>query len=144
MSSDDEFQKMVKDLQQKIEKDEEQRYSKTVIGEYRHPINFGVIKDANAVGIIKGSCGDTMKISLKIVDDKISDARFWTDGCGASIACGNMLIKMIKGELVETADKITSMQLIENLDGLPEENLHCTVLAVHTLKQAITNYHKVK
>ena len=144
MSGDGDFEKMVKDLQSKIEQDEEKDYSKTVINEYRNPNNFGVIENPDAFGEIKGPCGDTMKISLRIEDGKIINACFWTDGCGASIACGSMLTKMITGETVETALDITSEQLTDTLVGLPKEHLHCTVLAVNTLQEAIKNYHKVE
>jgi len=144
MSSDEDFEKMVNDLQSKIEQDEEKDYSKTVIDEYRNPSNFGVIENPDAFGEIKGPCGDTMKISLRIEDGKIINACFWTDGCGASIACGSMLTKMITGKIVETALDITSEQLTDTLGGLPKEHLHCTVLAVNTLQEAIKNYHKVE
>jgi len=144
MKSDEDFDKMVKDLQSKIEQDEEKDYSKTVINEYRNPNNFGVIENSDAFGEIKGPCGDTMKISLKIDEGEICDAFFWTDGCGASIACGSMLTKMITGKTVETALKITSKHLKDSLNGLPKEHLHCTILAVNTLQEAIKNYHKVE
>ncbi len=144
MSSDEDFEEMVNDLQSKIEQDEEKDYSKTVINEYRNPNNFGDIENPDAFGEIKGPCGDTMKISLMIEDEKIINACFWTDGCGASIACGSMLTKMITGKTVETALDITSEQLIDTLGGLPKEHLHCTVLTVNTLQEAIKNYHKVE
>ncbi|MEE9440378.1 MAG: iron-sulfur cluster assembly scaffold protein [Candidatus Thermoplasmatota archaeon] len=144
MSGDGDFEKMVKDLQSKIEQDEEKDYSKTVINEYRNPNNFGDIEEPDAFGEIKGPCGDTMKISLMIEDEKIINACFWTDGCGASIACGSMLTKMITGKTVETALDITSEQLTDTLGGLPKEHLHCTVLTVNTLQEAIKNYHKVE
>ena len=144
MNSDEDFEKMVNDLQSKIEQDEEKDYSKTVINEYRNPNNFGDIENPDAFGEIKGPCGDTMKISLRLEGGKIINACFWTDGCGASIACGSMLTKMITGKTVETALDITSEQLTDTLGGLPKEHLHCTVLAVNTLQEAIKNYHKVE
>lgn len=141
---EDGFVKMVEDLQKKIEYEEEATYSQTVIREYRNPSNFGMIENPDAFGEVKGPCGDTMKMSLRIEDRKIRDACFWTDGCGASIACGSMLTKMITGKTVETALAITSEQLTDTLGGLPKEHLHCTVLTVNTLQEAIKNYHKVE
>ena len=79
--TEDDLEKLLEELQQKIEYDEEETYSKVVIEEYRNPSNFGVLKNPDALGEIKGPCGDTMKIGLKIKDLKITDARFWTDGC---------------------------------------------------------------
>ena len=83
-----------------------------------------------------------MKISLNIENKKVKKACFWTDGCGASIACGSMLMKMIKGEPIDAVLAITSNNLVEMLGGLPKEHLHCTVLAVNTLHKAIEKYDK--
>jgi len=142
MSENDDFEKMVTEIQRKIEREEELKYSKTVVAECRNPNNFRNIKSPDALGKIKGFCGDTMKITLSIENEIIKDACFWTDGCGASIACGNMLTNMIKGKTIEEAFAITSTKLLENLDGLPKEHKHCTTLAVNTLREAIKDYHK--
>ena len=142
MMDEDDFVKRLDELQRKIEYEEEKTYSQIVIREYRHPSNFGMIEHPDAFGAVKGPCDDTMKISLRIEVRKIRDARFWTDGCGATIACGSMLTKMIKGETLEEAADITSEKLVNALGGLPEEHLHCSKLAVNTLQKAIENYHK--
>ncbi len=94
------------------------------------------MKNPDALGKVKGSCGDTMKITLSIENEIIKDA------CGASIACGNMLTNMIKGKTMEEASVITSTKLLENLDGLPKEHIHCATLAISTLHNAIEDYHK--
>lgn len=137
MSKGDSFEKIIKEIQRKIEYEEETEFSKKVINEYRNPSNFGVIDNPDAVGKIKGPCGDTMQIMLKIDNGKVTDVRFWTDGCGTSIACGSMLTKMIKGKTIEEIFTITSEKLNDELDGLPENHVHCTVLAVNTLKKTI-------
>lgn len=137
---EDKLEEIIKELQKKIEYDEEQIYSKTVIREYRNPTNFGVLKKPDTVGIIEGPCGDTMKITLNIRNGKIQDARFWTDGCGATLASGNMLIKMIIGKPLLDANRITPTKLIEALESLPEAHRHCALLAVNTLSKAIKNY----
>jgi len=144
MSRDEDFEQMVKELQQKIDRRDEETYSKKVISEYRNPTNFGFIENPDAIGQVKGPCSDTMRMDLGIKDNMIQDARFWTDGCGASIACGNMLTSMIKGKNIDEAGSISSEQLLEILDGLPKEHQHCAKLAVDSLHKAIENYHKNK
>jgi len=141
MSEKKDFEKMIKEIQSKIEYDEEVNFSKTVIDEYRTPSNFGAIENPDAVGQIKGPCGDTMKIMLKIKSGRVTDVRFWTDGCGTSIACGSMLTKMIQGKPFEEASAVASEELNVALGGLPENHVHCTVLAVNTLQKALKNYH---
>jgi nitrogen fixation NifU-like protein len=135
--TNDGFVKFLETLQHKIEYEEEQYYSKTVIYEYRNPSNFGVFNKPDLIGDIKGPCGDTMNIGLKLKNRKIIDARFWTDGCGATIACGSMLTKMIIGKTIKEASRITRNNLTKALNGLPEEHLHCSKLAVKTLQKAI-------
>jgi len=139
---EDELLKTIKELQKKIDYDEEQTYSKVVIKEYRNPTNFGVLEHPDATGLIKGPCGDTMKITLKIVNGKIQDARFWTDGCGATLACGSMLTKMIKGKTPREALEVSQKDLIIKLNGLPTEHSHCAKLAVNTLHKALEQFIK--
>jgi nitrogen fixation NifU-like protein len=136
----DDFEKLIEKLQKKIEYEEENTYSKKVIYEYRNPSNFGILDSPDAYAKIKGPCGDTVKISLKIEKGKIKKAYFWTDGCGATIACGSMLTKMIIGRPIKEVIGFTSFNLVKALDGLPNEHLHCSVLAVNSLKKAIKKY----
>ena len=131
----------IRKLQKKIESDEEKTYSPKVIREYRNPTNFGSIDHPDATGLINGPCGDTMKIMLTITKNVVEDARFWTDGCGATLACGNMLTSVIKKKNLEDILKISSDQLIQMLDGLPKENQHCATLAVNVLHQSIDNFY---
>jgi len=142
--TDDDLVKLLEELQRKIEYDEEKTYSRIVISEYRNPSNFGVLKEPNAIGEIKGPCGDTMKITLQIKNDKITKILFWTDGCGATLACGSMLTKMIRGKSLKEARNITNIELLETLEGLPIEHHHCSVLAINTLHKAIKNYDNEK
>jgi len=142
MNKDTDFQDMVKDLQRKIDRDEEETYSKKVIKEYRNPINFGFIENPDATGQVKGPCNDTMRIDLRIKDNIVHKACFWTDGCGASIACGNMLTSMIKGKNIEELDSISNEQLLDALDGLPKEHQHCAKLAVDTFQSALKHFKK--
>jgi len=140
--TDDDFLDLVEELQRKIEYEEEKNYSKIVIHEYRNPTYFGVLDNPDLFAKVKGPCNDTMKITMKINNNRITEARFWTDGCGASIACGNMLLKMIKGKTLLEAERITSEDLIRSLDGLPVEHRHCADLAVDTLNKCLKEYEK--
>lgn len=134
---EDQLDNLVKNLQKKIQDDEEKTYSETVIREYRNPSKFGILKHPDSIGTIRGPCGDTMKITLKIEKGTIQDARFWTDGCGATLASGNMVIKMIIGKTPQQARGITETRLVDTLGGLPPEHHHCALLAVKTLHQAL-------
>ena len=132
--------KMVEDIQSELDAEAEATFSKKVLNECKKPQNIGRMKNPDAVGIITGSCGDTMEFYLKVTGKKITDAQFMTDGCAPTIACGSMLTKMVKDKTFHDVSGITNQDLIKALDGLPEENLHCAKLAVDTIQKAIENY----
>ncbi len=134
------FDKMVESIQDELDAEAKAIFSKKVLDECAHPQNIGRMTNPDAVGIITGPCGDTMEFFLKISDEKIIEVQFMTDGCGPTIACGSMLTKMVKGSTFKDASKITNQNLINALDGLPEENLHCAKLAADTLHKAIKSY----
>ena len=144
MKEDEIFKKFIETIQNKIKKSEEEQYSKKVIQEYTNPTNFGFLINPDAKAKIKGPCGDTMKIELKINKEKIEDARFWTDGCGPTIACGNMLTKIIKNLTLNEANKINDSKLLKALDNLPEGHQHCATLSVNTLHKALGNINNNK
>lgn len=101
--------------------------------------NMGSLENPDAQAKIRGWCGDSMQIALRLSGDVIQEARFTTDGCGATIACGAMVTRMAQAKTLETAQQITPEEVIAALDGLPEDHVHCAQLAVNTLRQAIKN-----
>ena len=138
------FDRMVDSIQNEIIEQEREIFSKKVIDEYNNPHNFGRMQDPDASGILTGPCGDTMVFYLKLDSDKVLNIMFLTDGCGPTVSCGSMLTKMVRGKSVIDAEKVSKEDLIEALDGLPEENLHCAALAVNALKKAINGRSKVE
>lgn len=133
----DGIDKLASNLQSKIDEDEAKVFSETALYEAHHPQNFGVIENPNGKAVLTGSCGDTMEMYVAVEGDTVVEVKFSTDGCGATFACGSMLSKMAKGQKTEQVLAITDEDLIESLDGLPEENLHCARLAVATLHGAV-------
>ena len=131
---------LAKRLETQVLEDAKEAFSETVIEYAYNPRNMGEISDADGVGRVTGTCGDTVQIQIRVENGRISESRFITDGCGTSIACGSMLTEMITGMTIEAALMITSDDLLRSLGGLPEENVHCTVLAVDTLHAAINDY----
>jgi len=134
-----EFDRVVAELQRQIIEQERAVYSAKVIAEAHNPTNMGRMDGADAYGIVHGWCGDTMEFYLRLNGGTVEAANFMTDGCGSSVACGNMLSRMVQGTSLEEAGSIRPEDLIVALDGLPEENAHCAELAVKTLREAIAN-----
>jgi nitrogen fixation NifU-like protein len=81
-----------------------------------------------------------MEIYLKVKDSKVANASFWTDGCGCSIASGSILTELAKGKRLSEAQKITQQDVLKALDELPEDDLHCALLAANTLQEAIKDH----
>jgi nitrogen fixation NifU-like protein len=117
-------------------------YSEKVMDHFANPRNVGELENANAVGQVGNArCGDIMKIYMDIQDDTIKDVKFKTFGCGAAIATSSMATEMVKGKSVDEALALTNKAVMEALDGLPPEKIHCSVLAEEAIKAAIDNYH---
>ena len=117
-------------------------YSEIVMDHFMNPRNVGSIPDADGIGEVgNAKCGDIMKIYLKIDDNKISDVKFETFGCGSAIASSSMATEMVKGKSIEDAMKVTNKQVVEALDGLPAHKLHCSVLAEEAIKTAVKDYY---
>ena len=118
-------------------------YNQTVMEHFMNPRNMGDIKDADGVGEVgAAACGDIMKISLKIKDGKIEDARFKTFGCGSAIASSSMATELIKGRSIEEAMNFSNQEVVDALGGLPPVKIHCSVLAEEALKAALEDYLK--
>jgi nitrogen fixation NifU-like protein len=129
-----------KELEQSIMEDMKKDYSEKTIDHFLNPRNLGEIAAPDGLARIAGPCGDTMEIHLKIKDGRVLNASFWTDGCGCSIASGSMVTELAKGKGVLEAQKITQQDVLDALGGLPEDDLHCALLAANTLKEAIKDY----
>lgn len=118
--------------------------SQTLIDHAENPRNLTPIADPDGVGEITGPCGDTMEVCLKVRGDRIVNASFWTDGCGPSIACGSMVTELCKGKDVREAGAVGQDDIVSALGGLPEEHLHCALLASNTLRKALRDYFSTK
>jgi len=134
------FDRMVDELQQEISNREEALYSDVVLRESRCPSNLGAMVDADLHGRVRGWCGDTMEIYLRLDDGTIEEATFTTDGCGATLACGSMLTQMVTGMRLDKAEWVLPNDLIHALRGLPDESQHCAGLAISALHNALFNW----
>lgn len=118
-------------------------YSEKVMDHFSNPRNVGEIADANGVGTVGNTkCGDIMKIYLKIENNIIIDVKFKTFGCGAAIATSSMATEMVIGKSLDEAERLTNKAVMEALDGLPPQKIHCSVLAEEAIHAAIEDYRR--
>ncbi len=119
-------------------------YGEKIIDHYENPRNIGSF-DKNEKNIGTGmvgapSCGDVMKLQIKVNDNGIiEEARFKTFGCGSAIASSSLATEMLKGLTLDDAVKIRNSDIVEELN-LPPVKIHCSVLAEDAIKAAITDY----
>jgi nitrogen fixation NifU-like protein len=120
-------------------------YSDKVMEHFYSPRNMGILADANGIGQAGDpNCGDVMKIYIKVEDNIIKSVKFKAFGCGSAIASSSIATELIKGKLLEDAWELTNKSVIEALGGLPDLKVHCSVLAEHTIHNAINNYRELQ
>lgn len=100
----------------------------------------GTMDSPDATAFLRGSCGDSMKISLRFVEDRVVEAKYWTDGCRMSSACGAAAAQLAMGKTPEEIADIDYQAVEKQVGGLPEEDEHCATLAAGTLQEAVRLY----
>ena len=120
-------------------------YSKKVMDHFLNPRNVGEIEKADGYGKVGNPvCGDLMEMYIKVEDNKITDIKFKTFGCGSAIATSSMVTELAMGKTVEDALEITRKDVADELDGLHSQKMHCSNLAADALHAAIKDYMEKK
>jgi len=115
-------------------------YSSLFKDHLAHPRNAGELPDANAIADEKNPvCGDRLRLSLIIKDDRIESVRYLAYGCPPTLVCGSVLTELISGKLVEEAKALTRADLVNAIGGLPSRKHHAAALAIETLHSALAN-----
>ena len=120
-------------------------YSQQVVDHYENPRNVGSF-DKNDADVGTGmvgapSCGDVMKLQIRVQDGVITDARFKTYGCGSAIASSSLVTEWVKGKTLAEAAALKNSQIAEEL-ALPPVKIHCSILAEDAIKAAVDDYRK--
>ena len=113
-------------------------YSATLLDHFQNPRNAGELPaPAVTVEVTNPACGDIMRLSLMIEQERVSDVRFKTRGCVPAIACGSLLTELIKGKPLDEAGKVSASDIASGIGGLPPASGHAAVLAEDALRQAL-------
>lgn len=104
-----------------------------------HPRNAGELADANAVADETNPiCGDRLRLSLLVVDDRIEAARYLAYGCPPTLVCGSVLTELISGKTIAEVQTLTRTDLVDAVGGLPSRKHHAASLAIETLHSALS------
>ena len=115
-------------------------YGAPAIEYFMNKPNMGDIPDADHVSEMIGTCGDTMKIYVKLDGDVISDVKYQVLGCAGAISSAMAIGDMVKGKTLDEAKAINDGHVFNKLENVPEKKHHCIQLAVKTLHKAIDEY----
>ena len=117
------------------------RFNSVLKDPIKHSVGRFNPEDPNVATGMTGSpsCGDVMRLQLKLEGDLIKDVKFKTYGCGSAIASSTMFVDMLKGKTINEAKQIKDKDIATALE-LPPIKLHCSVLAEDSIKKAIENW----
>ncbi len=113
----------------------------THLGEIEDPDGFG------EHGSI--ACGDAMRFTFRVekdyedpLKDVIVEARYMTFGCTSAIAASEALCRLIEEGRYSPIEalKITNESIVDYLEGLPEQKIHCSVMGAEALEAAVFNW----
>jgi nitrogen fixation protein NifU and related proteins len=109
-----------------------------ILEHFRNPHNAGNLTDPSAVvEVTNPVCGDTMRLSIRVKDGRVAEARFKTQGCVASIAAGSVLTDLLADHTLGEVREITAMRISEKLGQLPPATMHAAELAMDALKAVL-------
>ncbi len=118
-------------------------YGPTVLDHFENPRNVGEIDNPDAESWVESQAhGDRLKLTLRIAEGVVTEARFRAFGCGAAIASSSMATVLLTGRGIEEASLLTRREVAEALGGLPESKLHCSVLAEEAVRLALEDYRR--
>jgi nitrogen fixation NifU-like protein len=105
--------------------------------------NREILTKPDGYGKKTGDCGDTVEFYLSIKNDLIEYVSFQVQGCMNTTACANTVVLLAKGKSVEDAWNITPEDVIDYLETLPEDHVHCAELAIGAFYLALSNYQEL-
>lgn len=113
----------------------------THLGEIDHPDGLG------EHGSI--TCGDAMRFTFRVrkhpddpSKDVITSARYLTFGCTSAIAASEALCQIIEDKEFTPIEalKVTNADIVDKLEGLPTQKIHCSVMGAEALEAAVYNW----
>ena len=140
----DNIDMLVADLQERVFDETRQAFGEAGFQRWRNPRYRGPLENPDSHARLKGSCGDSMEIFLKFQNNRVSEAAYFTDGCGSSTVCGSFAAEMALGKTPDELLEITGDAILGTIGRFPKEDRHCAFLAAGTLQEAVNQYMRTR
>jgi nitrogen fixation NifU-like protein len=115
-------------------------YSPQVLDHFEHPRNPGLVNAPNATAQVENpACGDVLKLTARILRERIVEIKFLAKGCVPAMACASALAGFLEGKTLAEAAALKREDLVQRLGGLPEASTHASHLAIDALKALLRN-----
>lgn len=138
---DDDLEAAARLLQEEMERDILRTYGPTVLDHWKHPRHLGLLVDPDGYARVRGTCGDTMEMSVRLDGDVVVACGFQTDGCGTTMVCGSAATWLATNRtFIEALGAVNARGILELLGGLPDADVHCAELAAETLRRALADH----
>ena len=138
--SEADFDALVNSLQEESFKDAKEAYGDIGLERWRNPKFNGPIENADCELALTGKCGDTIKLFLKFSDERVEKASYMTNGCASSQLAGSYTAELAHGHTAEELFSLTPEDVLKKIGKLPEDDQHCTELAIQVLHECANAY----
>lgn len=138
--NDQDFDEIINRIQGEVFTEAKEALGEKGFDRWRNPRFCGVMEDADSRAKLKGSCGDSMEMYLKISGQTLEKVTYVTDGCGSSSVAGSFASELATGRSFDAVLALTGADVLRKIGTFPREEEHCAYLAVNTLQRAVKNY----
>ena len=107
-----------------------------------HPRNMGALPEFNGHARVTGSDGCTMLVWVLVRGDKVGRVSFITDGSDGCVAAASMICSITEGRKLREVMALEAADILNSLEGMPEEYTNCAALACHALKAALMSFYR--
>jgi nitrogen fixation NifU-like protein len=136
----EELDRFVEELKSQVSQEMKAAYGNETFRRWMNPIHMGSMQDPDAHGSLASVCGDVMEIFLRFEAGRVIEAKFRTNGCGTTVACGSFAAELAFGKTLDELLDIKGEMILDRMGGLPAQERHCAYLAAEALQQASMDY----
>lgn len=137
---DQEFDALISKIQNEVFTEAKNALGEKGFDRWRNPKHFGVMEDADSHASLKGSCGDTMEMYIRVKNDMVEQVTYVTDGCSSSSIAGSFTAELAMGKSFEEVLDLTGPDVLNEIGTFPKAEEHCAHLAVSTLHEAVNSF----